>query len=99
MPGTAGRISQLLGRSIHDQGSIGSQRPPLVTAAALRLGGRGLLTSSIHNEVLKALASYDFANWGGPCARGGGNGCMDDYSVAAAGHAWAGASRCRPGIR
>lgn len=63
----------------------------LVTAAALRLGGRGLLTSSIHNEVLKALASYDFANWGGACARGAGNGCMDDYSVAAAGHAWAGA--------
>ena len=63
----------------------------LMTAAALRLGGRGLLSSSIHNEVLKALASYDFANWGGPCARGGGNGCMDDYSVAAAGHAWAGA--------
>jgi hypothetical protein len=63
----------------------------LVTAAAMRLGGRGLLTSSIHNEVLKALASYDFANWGGPCARGAGNGCMDDYSVAAAGHAWAGA--------
>ncbi len=63
----------------------------LMTAAALRLGGRGLLTSSIHNEVLKALASYDFANWGGPCARGAGNGCMDDYSLAAAGHAWAGA--------
>ncbi|MEA2600037.1 MAG: hypothetical protein QOF89_1029 [Acidobacteriota bacterium] len=63
----------------------------LVTAAALRLGGRGLLTSSIHNEVLKALASYDFANWGGPCARGSANGCMDDYAVAAAGHAWAGA--------
>lgn len=63
----------------------------LVTAAALRLGGRGLLTSSIHSEVLKALASYDFANWGGACSRGAGNGCMDDYSVAAAGHAWAGA--------
>jgi hypothetical protein len=63
----------------------------LVTAAALRLGGRGLLSSAIHNEVLKALASYDFANWGGSCARGAGNGCMDDYSVAAAGHAWAGA--------
>jgi len=63
----------------------------LVTAAALRLGGRGLLTSAIHGEVLEALASYDFANWGGPCARGAGNGCMDDYAVAAAGHAWAGA--------
>jgi hypothetical protein len=63
----------------------------LVTAAALRLGGRGLLTSAIHNEVLQALASYDFANWGGTCARGAGNGCMDDYTVAAAGHAWAGA--------
>jgi len=64
----------------------------LVTAAALRLGGRGLLTSSIHNEVLKALASYDFANWGSPpYARDSGNGVMDDYSVAAAGHAWAGA--------
>lgn len=63
----------------------------LMTAGALRLGGRGLLSSSIHTEVLKALASYDFANWGGPCARGAGNGCMDDYSVAAAGHAWAGA--------
>lgn len=63
----------------------------LVTSAALRLGGRGLLTSSIHNEVLKALASYEFAHWGGACARDSGNGCMDDYSVAAAGHAWAGA--------
>ncbi len=63
----------------------------LVTAAALRLGGRGLLTPAIHGEVLEALASYDFANWGGPCARGAGNGCMDDYTVAAAGHAWAGA--------
>jgi hypothetical protein len=63
----------------------------LVTAAALRLGGRGLLTSSIHTEVLKALASYDFANWGGPCGgRSSANGCMDDYTVAAAGHAWAG---------
>jgi hypothetical protein len=63
----------------------------LVTAAALRLGGRGLLTSAIHSEVLKALASYDFANWGGPCGRTSGNGCMDDYALAAAGHAWAGA--------
>jgi hypothetical protein len=63
----------------------------LLTAAALRLGGRGLLSSAIHSEVLKALASYDFANWGGPCARGAANGCMDDYSVAAAGHAWAAA--------
>jgi hypothetical protein len=63
----------------------------LVTAAALRLGGRGLLTSAIHDEVLEALASYDFATWGGSCARGAGNGCMDDDSVAAAGHAWAGA--------
>lgn len=63
----------------------------LMSAAALRLGARGLLTSSIHNEVLKALASYDFANWGGACGRTTGNGCMDDYSVAAAGHAWAGA--------
>lgn len=62
----------------------------LVTTAALRLGSRGLLTSTIHNEVLKALASYGFANWGGTCARGSGNGCMDDYTVAAAGHAWAG---------
>jgi hypothetical protein len=63
----------------------------LVTAAALRLGARGLLTSSIHNEVLKGLASYDFANWGGPCSRNSGNGCMDDYALAAAGHAWAAA--------
>jgi hypothetical protein len=63
----------------------------LMTAAALRLGARGLLTSSIHTEVLKALASYDFANWGGACfGRSAGNGCMDDYTVAAAGHAWAG---------
>lgn len=62
----------------------------LMTAGALRLGAKGLLTSSIHSEVLKALASYNFANWSGPCARGGNNGCMDDYTVAAAGHAWAG---------
>jgi hypothetical protein len=40
--------------------------------------------------VLKALASYGFANWGGPCTRGSDNGCLDDYTVAAAGHAWAG---------
>jgi hypothetical protein len=62
----------------------------LVTAAALRLGTKGLLTSEIHNDILNALASYDFANWGGPCGRPSGNGCMDDYTVAAAGHAWAG---------
>ena len=63
----------------------------LLTASALRLGGRNLLTSAIHGEVLEALARYDFANWGGPCSRNSGNGCMDDYAVAAAGHAWAGA--------
>lgn len=33
----------------------------LVTASALRLGGRNLLTSAIHNEVLEGLASYDEA--------------------------------------
>jgi hypothetical protein len=63
----------------------------MLTAAALRLGARGLLTSAIHGEILQALASYDFANWGGACSRNSGNGCMDDYALAAAGHAWAGA--------
>ncbi|MFL6234430.1 MAG: hypothetical protein ACJ76N_14960 [Thermoanaerobaculia bacterium] len=63
----------------------------LVTAAALRLRTQGLLTSEIHNDILSMLASYDFAHWGGPCGRQSGNGCMDDYTVAAAGHAWAGA--------
>src|SRR5262249_37710689 len=63
----------------------------LVSAAALRPGGPGLPTSSTHSEMLKALASYDFAPWGGSCARGSSNGCMDDDSIAAAGHAWAGA--------
>jgi len=63
----------------------------LLTGAALRLGTKGLLTSEIHGDILTALANYTFANWGGSCARGAGNGCMDDYTVAAAGHAWAGA--------
>lgn len=63
----------------------------LLTAAAMRLGAQGLLTSDIHAEVRKALGAYEFVHHGGGCGRSGGNGCMDDYTVAAAGHAWAAA--------
>jgi hypothetical protein len=62
----------------------------LLTAAAMRVATKGLLTSEIHGDILTALANYTFEHWGGPCARPGGNGCMDDWTVAAAGHAWAG---------
>jgi len=64
----------------------------LLTAAAMRVATKGLLTSEIHGDILAALANYTFEHWGiSPYTRSGGNGLMDDWTVAAAGHAWAGA--------
>ncbi|HEX7184189.1 MAG TPA: hypothetical protein VF756_20340 [Thermoanaerobaculia bacterium] len=63
----------------------------LMTGAALRLGARGLLTSALHGQILTALSRYYPSTVGMGCSINSGNGCMDDYSVAAAGYAWAGA--------
>jgi hypothetical protein len=63
----------------------------LMTSAALRLGARGLLSSNVHSQILTALSQYYNSTVGSGCSISGGNGCMDEYSVAAAGYAWAGA--------
>jgi hypothetical protein len=63
----------------------------LMSAAALRLGARGLLTSSLHSQILTALGNYYPSTVASGCSHNSGNGCMDEYSVAAAGYSWAGA--------
>jgi len=63
----------------------------LMSSAALRLGARGQLGSSLHGQIVTALSEYYDSTVGVGCSIGGGNGCMDEYTVAAAGYAWAGA--------
>jgi hypothetical protein len=63
----------------------------LMSGAALRLGARGWLSSSLHTQITTALSQYYGATVGMGCSINGGNGCMDEYTVAAAGYAWASA--------
>ena len=63
-----------------------------MTAAALRLGAKGMLTPEIHTQVKTAIASYqDVLGPNGTCNNNNGNSCMDNHTVAAAGWAWASA--------
>src|SRR3954471_2739015 len=63
----------------------------LMSGAALRLGARGLLSSSLHNQIVTALTQYYDSTVAAGCSISGGNRRMDEYTVAAAGYAWAGA--------
>jgi PKD repeat protein len=64
----------------------------LMTAAALRLGSAHLLTPDLHQKVLQALDDFEYTlGPNGTCTSSSGNSCMDNYSVHAAGAAWAAA--------
>ena len=64
----------------------------LLASTALQLGGQGALPVGLHNLVLDALNQYISSNTPlFPCPLDRSNTCMDDYTVAAAGFAWAAA--------
>jgi hypothetical protein len=63
----------------------------LMSSAALRFGARGLLSSNLHGQIVTALTEYYDSTVGVGCSISAGNGCMDEYTVAAAGYSWAGA--------
>ena len=64
----------------------------LMTAAALRLGAAHRLTPDLHQQILQALDDYEHElGPNGTCTSNNGNSCMDNYTVHAAGSAWAAA--------
>jgi len=60
-----------------------------ITATGLQLGGQGMLTAETDRKIQCAISNYNlFFKPDEPCSAQSGNTCMDDYVVAAAGHAW-----------
>lgn len=59
----------------------------LILPTALRLGGAGLLDPPLDLAVRAAIGAYQF-RLDPTCGLNFSNGCMDDYSQAAAGYAW-----------
>jgi hypothetical protein len=92
------KVQSLLLQKVHDQNIhngftdkwLGGGDIYLITATALQLGARHKLLSgpgSLDEEIETALASYNFKS----VCDYPKNTCMDDFSVAAAGKAWAAA--------
>jgi hypothetical protein len=92
------KVQSLLLQKVHDQNVqngftnkwLGGGDIYLITATALQLGAKHKLFSgpgSLDEEIQTALASYNFK----PICVYPVNTCMDDFSAAAAGNAWAAA--------
>ena len=89
----AERVQSLLYQKVSDQIAhngfqnrwLGGGDIYLITAAALQLGAQGLLTPDLDAKIHQAIGSYNFFKSCNPPS----DTCMDDYSVAAAGFAWA----------
>src|SRR5262249_50848599 len=69
----------------------------LVSAIGLQLGAENLLPPTLDTEIQNAIHAFNFFRNCDDPTNLTGNTCMDDYSVTAAGFAWAAAYQAKNG--